>query len=307
MIIELNKHVQLIRPEGKSVFPYCNSVFIKGDPSILIDAGSGGRAYRDIKEPVDILLLSHNHFDHINGVSFFPDAQVWASREEAPGYEDAAVYASYNGYQHWEKLMGQPRYRRLGQIAVMPNDIPVSPGFVPVQLGGLIDDGHSWDTGYEHIIALHTPGHSHGHCSFWLENSNILFSGDIDLSPYGPWYGAENSSFDQFETSVRRLELMDPSVLITSHRRPFTRGKDNITKLLREYIDIGLQKEHNILNYMKVSRAFMDIADQPFVSTYPTRTEYTQFWSRMMLLKHLQRLERRGLITEFDDGQWRRI
>ena len=45
----------------------------------------------------------------------------------------------------------------------------------------------------------------------------------------------------------------------------------------------------------------------PFVSTYPTRTEYTQFWSRMMLLKHLQRLERQGLITEFDDGQWRRI
>lgn len=304
LIIEINKQVQMIRPMSKSVFPYCNSLFIKGDPSILIDVGSGGRAYREMGKRVDIVLLSHNHFDHINGISFFPDAQVWASREEAPGYKDPAIYASYNGYNHWEKLMGQTRQQRLAHTTVMPDDVPVQPGFIPITLDGLIDDGHRWDTGKERIIALHTPGHSHGHCSFWLENSGILFSADIDLSPYGPWYGAENSDFDQFEASVRKLEQMDPAVLTTSHRRMFRREKDNIPQLLLDYLDIALQKEHNILEYLIEPRTFMDIADQPFVSTYPARTEYTKFWSRMMLLKHLKRLKDQGLIAEGEDGQW---
>jgi len=304
LIITINDHVQLIRPEGKSVFPYSNSLFIKGDPSILIDAGAGGTAYSQLKDPADIILLSHNHFDHINGVSFFPGAQVWASREEAPGYNDPAIYASYSGYQHWEKLMGKPRTRRFAENAVMPEDVPVQPGFVPIVLGGLIDDGSKWDTGPERIIALHTPGHSHGHCSFWLERSNILFSADIDLSPYGPWYGGENSDFDQLERSIHRLMDLNPTILATSHRRLFYQGEDDIQGLLRNYLDIGLQKEHNILKYLTQPRSFMEIASQPFVSNHPSQTEYTQFWNRMMLLKHLQRLKKRRLVAEVNEGQW---
>lgn len=306
MIVEINKNVQFIRPAGKAVFPYCNSVFINGDPSVLIDVGSGGRAYHQLRKQVDIVLLSHNHFDHINGISFFPNAQVWASREEAPGYQDAAVYASYNGYQHWEKLMGQPRKQRLAQTTVMPDDMPVQPGFIPIDLDGIIDDGLKWDTGKEQIIALHTPGHSHGHYSFWLESSGILFSGDIDLSPYGPWYGAENSDFDQLEASVRKLEQIDPAVLITSHRRMFKREEADIPQLLRDYLDIALQKEHHVLEYLEKPRTFADIADQPFISTYPTQTEHTKFWSRMMLLKHLKRLKAQGLIVEGEEGHWYR-
>jgi K(+)-stimulated pyrophosphate-energized sodium pump len=53
VIVEINKNVQFIRPAGKAVFPYCNSVFINGDPSVLIDVGSGGRAYHQLRKQVD--------------------------------------------------------------------------------------------------------------------------------------------------------------------------------------------------------------------------------------------------------------
>lgn len=307
MIIDLNSQVQLIRPEGKAVFPYSNSLYIKGNPSVLIDAGSGSRAYSEIKDRVDIVLLTHNHFDHINGVSLFPKAAIWASRLEAPGYSDPAEFASYAGFQRWEELMGRPRTNSFAQVNTMPDDIPVRPGFQPIDLQGMLDDGIVFDTGQERIVAIHTPGHSHGHCSFWLEKSGILFSADIDLSPYGPWYGGEYSDFNQFEASVYRLIEMKPAILATSHRRIFHKDKENIAGLLSNYLNIALQKERHILDYLKKPCTFMNIAEQEFLNTYPARTEYTRFWTRMMLLKHLQRLEGKGLIRRQGDEPWYEI
>ena len=46
-------------------------------------------------------------------------------REEAPGYGDPIIHASYNGFEHWEKLMGKPRTKRLADTEVMPPDVPV--------------------------------------------------------------------------------------------------------------------------------------------------------------------------------------
>ena len=48
MIIDLDNNIKLIRPEGKAMFPYCNSIFIDDEIKTLIDAGSGGNAYAQI-------------------------------------------------------------------------------------------------------------------------------------------------------------------------------------------------------------------------------------------------------------------
>lgn len=301
MIIDLNSKIKLIRPEAVAVFPYSNSLFIDDEVRGMIDAGAGGKAYAPVKpENIDLLLITHNHFDHINGVSFFTNAKIMAGQEEAEGYTSPEVYSSWAGYAKWEKLMGRTKVERFSQTTPMPDDVPVQLGFHKVDLAGVIKDGDVFDLGKTKLRALHTPGHSHGHYAFFIEKEGILFSGDVDISPRGPWYGGEHSDFDALVTSVERLIALDPRILVTSHRRIFDSKTENIAKLFRDFIGIALQKEEKIYDYLTSPRSINDISEQDFTKDYPRKTAYAEFWAKMMIMRHLERLQKQALIKKVD-------
>ena len=110
MILDLTREVKVIRPEAKSVFPYSNSLFIDDEVRVMVDAGAGGRAYEEIDpKSIDLLLVTHNHFDHVNGIRFFTNAQIKVSEEEALGYRSPEAYSAWAGFRHWEKLMGRTK------------------------------------------------------------------------------------------------------------------------------------------------------------------------------------------------------
>lgn len=306
MIIDVGKKIKVIRPEARSIFPYSNSLYIDDEIRAVIDAGAGGRAYADIPSAsVELLLLSHNHFDHVNGVSFFNHAAILAGQEEIDGYKDPQTYYLYSGFQHWEQLMGRAR---LGNFfdAKMPGDIPSTPGFQYIDLDGVIKDGDIFDLGQTKLAAIHTPGHSHGHYAFFCEKEGILFSGDLDISPRGPWYGCEVSNLDDLIESTYKIIDLEPRILVTSHRRVFDSRKDDIKNLLVKYLDICLEKEEKILQYLNEPRDLDDIAGQDFVYEFPDRTPYIIFWAKMMILKHLRRLEKAGKISKVDEKHYLR-
>lgn len=305
MLIDLTKEIKVIRPEGVAAFPYSNSFFIADDIRLMVDAGSGGRAYAPIDpSSVDILALTHNHFDHINGTSFFNNAQIFASEEEAPGYSIPETYYAWAGHKHWEELMGRVKIERISEDTVMPDDIPVKPGFNRIELAGLLKDNEVFDLGKNKLHALHTPGHSHGHYAFFAEREGILFSGDIDIAPGGPWYGGGFSNFDDFINSVNRLIELQPRILVTSHRRVFDGQTENITKLLKDYIGIPLEKESRIYDYLIKPRNIHEITEGVFTTNYPKKTAYIIFWAKMMVKQHLGRLLRDNKIIQLDDDYY---
>lgn len=305
LILDLTKEVKVIRPEAKSVFPYSNSLFIDDDIRLMVDAGAGGRAYEPINpKSIDMLLITHNHFDHVNGISFFTNAQIKAAEEEALGYSSPEAYSAWAGYRHWEKLMGSARMVRFYQTVNMPDDVPVKPGFQDVKLSGLLKDNEVFDLGKTKLHALHTPGHSHGHYAFYLEKEGVLFSGDLDLAPRGPWYAGEYSDFDYIVQSVERLVELDPQILVTSHRRVFNKKTDNIAKLFKEYVGIALQKEAKIYDFLTVPRTIEDIAKQGIMGDLSSKTAYAQFWAKMMIMKHLERLEKHKKVTSVDEDYY---
>ena len=72
MLIRITPQIILVRPEGKTLYPYSNSLYINDNIKTIIDAGAGGNAYQEIApDHIELLLLSHYHFDHINGWPFF--------------------------------------------------------------------------------------------------------------------------------------------------------------------------------------------------------------------------------------------
>jgi ribonuclease/clavin/mitogillin len=71
MLIRITPQIILVRPEGKTLYPYSNSLYINDNIKTIIDAGAGGNAYQEIApDHIELLLLSHYHFDHINGCGF---------------------------------------------------------------------------------------------------------------------------------------------------------------------------------------------------------------------------------------------
>ncbi len=308
MIFDLNHRVKVIRPEAVAVFPYSNSLFIDDDIKVMIDAGAGGRAYKPINpERVDLLLLTHNHFDHVNGVSFFKNAKIKAGQEEAESYSKPEVYSSWAGYSKWEQLMGRTKVERFAQSVAMPDDVPVEPGFQKIDLAGVIKDNEVYDLGKTKLIALHTPGHSHGHYAFFLEKEGILFSGDVDISPRGPWYGGEHSNLDDLVASVERLIELKPNILVTSHRRIFDGKSEDLVKLLQDFIGIALQKEERIYEYLSAPRSIHDISEQDFARDYPRKTAFAEFWAKMMIMRHLERLQKSAKIIKVDNDHYVRV
>ena len=53
------------------------------------------------------------------------------------------------------------------------------------------------------VRAIHTPGHTRGHCAFRVEPDDVLYLGDIDLSSFGPYYGDAWCDLEDFERSPR--------------------------------------------------------------------------------------------------------
>lgn len=296
--------IYLIRPQRKCLFPYSNSLYIKGETgSALIDAGAGMRSYGELESaPPGMILLTHFHFDHNNSLQLFPSSYLLTGREETWAYCDESAYVQALGYEQWETLMGTPRDGYFGDVFEPPDDIPVNVGYRPIHIDGSFVDGDRFDLGGVEIEAVHTPGHTPGHYAFFLPASGVLFSGDIDLAPWGPWYSAEVSDFDDMVNSIERLRRLKPQIIISSHRQQvFT---ENLDELLLGHLRAPLEKEQHILRYLQQPHTFLEIAGQEFVHVYPTRTPFQEFWNRMMLKKHLDRLVKHGAVRCLPSGHY---
>jgi endoribonuclease LACTB2 len=303
VLIELTKQIKLVRPEAKAVFPYSNSLYIDDDVKTLIDAGSGGRAYREIpQDEIRLLLLTHHHFDHINGWRFFSNAKIMAGREERWAFQDETGYAEATSSKRWLELMGTPR-EAIMETMSFPDDIPSRPGFQKLDIAAFFKDGDIFDLGKTSFTAVHTPGHSPGHYAFFFPRESILFSADLDLSLRGPWYGDENANLDDLIESINKLIALNPHTLLSSHRRIFTSG---IEEAFHAYLDILLQREAKILDYLSEPRTIDDIASQEIISGWDHRIQQVLYWYKVMIQKHLDRLQQQGRVVKTENNKYLR-
>lgn len=302
MIIELTKQIKLVRPEAQAVFPYSNSLFIDDEVKTLIDAGAGGRAYAAISvEEIQLLLLTHHHFDHINGVSFFKNALKMAGREELWAFQDEEKFKESTGLNRWQELMGSQENDNWEKLLELPKDVPAHLGFQAIELGGVFKDGDVFNSGETSFIAVHTPGHSLGHYAFFFPQESILFSADLDVSPRGPWYGNEFCDLDEVISSIHKLIALKPQILVSSHRKVLDTG---VEKMLLAYLDIALQREEKIRDFLVIPRTIDEIATQDIINEWEESTQHALFWQKMMIVKHLKRLKKLGQVAKTPDNKY---
>jgi ribonuclease/clavin/mitogillin len=219
MLIRITPQIILVRPEGKTLYPYSNSLYINDNIKTIIDAGAGGNAYQEIApDHIELLLLSHYHFDHINGWPFFPRASVYTGKEEALVYSSPEEYFTHTGRFRWRELMGQDKTEKLRSPQDFPDDVPVRPGFQNIKLEGCFSDKQQFNLGQNSIQALRLPGHTKGHYGFYIEEEGLLFSGDLDLAPQGPWILIQIKLLLNPKTSIWRTILENCKSIVSTYR-----------------------------------------------------------------------------------------
>ena len=155
----------------------CTYLVKRGDRVILIDtcmqsdASDIKKAFKQLSLPVESIsdiLLTHWHNDHSAGTAelkAISNCTIYCQKEEAPYFEkkpsskirQLAEYIPERGILVLLKgLLGE----------VVPRN---------VKIDRLLKDG---DEILNDFIVLESPGHTHGHISFYDKKSKTLFAGD---------------------------------------------------------------------------------------------------------------------------------
>ena len=190
---------------------------------ILIDAGAGGAprkllnnlddlgySPRDIK----LVILTHCHIDHVGG------APLLAEKYKLPlaiHELDAAPVEEGDNRRTAANWYG----------------MNFAPTKVKLHLKG---ESGSIDGGATPINWIHTPGHTPGSISLFIDNGifRVLFGQDI----HGPFYASFGSDIDAWGESMHKLLELEADILCEGHFgiiRPASEVKAYIEDYLRNY------------------------------------------------------------------------
>jgi len=186
----------------------------------LVDAGCGFgndrllanvRACNIMPEQIELLLITHCHFDHTGGAAALQkllSCKTVAHQLDAEFLEigdSAATAATWYG----------------ASISPFVVDYKISLPSETIALGART------------ITALHTPGHSPGSVVYLTDSQGlkILFGQDV----HGPLDASFHSNRRDYENSLRLLLTLDADVLCEGHYGIY-RGKRKVQEFISQFL-----------------------------------------------------------------------
>jgi len=294
MLSELGEGIFLIPGRHKGRYPYCNSLYIADEIPTIIDPASDRKELSQLNQ-VKFVLLSHFHSDHIRELGLFSQARIGIHQSEASALSDEKklielIFFAEEDKEEIERWLG----RKAREMKVEEWNYPVSD---PLQ------DGEEIGLGKIRVKVVHSPGHTIGHCCFWFPEQEILFSADIDLADFGPWYGNACSSAEDFFFSIEKLKKIKPKLVITGHETGLVSGEEFFTKLER-FQNLLLEREEKILDALGSAKSLEEIIDLGIIyGEFLKKSPGLRPPERRMVVHHLKWLEKKGLATR-RQNQW---
>jgi glyoxylase-like metal-dependent hydrolase (beta-lactamase superfamily II) len=186
----------------RGAFGWCTIVLIdQGGKKILFDTGSFNvrpllleqLGKRELSpNDIDIVFISHVHYDHIVNAELFDRSQILISEADL-------------------------------DYAYEAND-----PFVPLSMIELLKERARILTGEEYITeavkAVSLPGHTPGHMGLFLENESVMVAGDAVKNAWEFVHSAAPPPFTSEESSLQTYNKIKSlaKLVIPGHDRPFT-------------------------------------------------------------------------------------
>ncbi len=295
----INERLHIIHGTGRSRSPFANAFLVTDRVCALIDTGCGLDILTKLLDlqPIELVINSHSHPDHTAGNWL---VQGICSPEIAVPIEAASSIGSA------DKLAPRLAGAELASCW-LETSLSVT-GFRDFTLSSHFSEGHEFRLGRTRLVALHTPGHLADHYCLWEPEERIVFGFDIDLSPFGGWYGNAESDLGRFRASVDRLLSLPAEVYLSSHARP-VRGA-HIDRRLKAYRSIFDVRRERIRALVPVNawKGPEDIAHlSPIYDVHHPDSKTLLFYNEtQMVRKHLDELVLAGELVHLDGGYRRR-
>jgi glyoxylase-like metal-dependent hydrolase (beta-lactamase superfamily II) len=283
-MIELASNVFYLPGKNNSRFPYCACLYIAGKRlRVLVDAGMGRRRMGPVKTAgVDLLILTHCHIDHRLTYGEIPETPIWCHEKEAPFLTDRSLF--------WEASGLARGGIDLAGLPIAAQDI------FGTAASRLLKDHEQIDLGGLTVEILHTPGHTPGHLAIYIPEFELLFSGDVDLTRFGPFYGHDFADIDDFIASIERLRRLEPRITVSGHAGPFDGDISERFDAYRAVID---QRDHRILENLKQPLSLEELAGRNLIyRSYAPDDQINRWFEQVHIEKQLRRLAVLGYVRQ---------
>jgi len=263
-------------------YPYCHSLILSGEETWVVDPASDKHVLSRLAQAKKVTrsFLSHFHEDHLKYAYLFGQATLYVPKQEIEAFTSlegmfALIGADTTVFQEYlrQTLVRDFHFRPFSNL------VPFQPG-------------DRFATGEIVLEVMAAPGHTPGHSCFAFPEQEIIFLADVDLTPFGPWYGDAASDLEVYADTLVALKKTRARTYLTAHvQGVFTweeaqAGLDYFLRVLneREELIVELLGEPHTLEALVARRPIYRRPREPaFV--------YDHMEGRM-LKKHLDRLQR---------------
>lgn len=239
---------------------HVNIYFIEGTEGYyLIDAGlATDEAVKLINQwaprPITGVLLTHAHQDHLGlagAIARTDGCPVYLFSEEYQRLQDANQQSEKIKQLFAEGgLPAELRYEAIESYEMTRrSNADKLTGAKIVELS--TEDKFSTNLG--DLDVIHTPGHTMGHCCFYLAEQELMFSGDHILEGVSPnpileigEDGKRRLGLLEYHKSLDKIKSLPVKRFYPGHGQPF----EKLDNILEQYYMHHLKREQKILGYL---------------------------------------------------------
>ena len=181
----------------------------QGAETWVVDPAADKDYFRELARTrrVTGVFLSHFHEDHQKYNHLFPQAHFYGPLLEEEAFFSLDAVFRFMGItdpdfrDYWRRTLIQDFHFR-----PPAHFTPYFPGQL-FQLGEVT------------LEIIPAPGHTPGHSCFHFPRQQVLFLADVDLTPFGPWYGDAASDLTAFEATLNDLRAFPARTYLTAHEQ----------------------------------------------------------------------------------------
>jgi hydroxyacylglutathione hydrolase len=295
--------IRVIPGENCSRFPSCSTLVIEDDIRTVIDPGCGEEAVRKILAggPVDRVINSHYHFDHISGNYLFEESEIWLNESEALCFEGPVNVARLLGIAeiYGEEAAGEwardiadseittanptPHRDLRWLLSTRRLDETYKPGDV-IQFGNTA----------AHVLS--GPGHSLGNCFFLFPAERVVYTGDVDLTSFGPWYGGTDGDIEAFMAAAVALVDLEADYFITGHEEGVVTLEEFMSRI-GDYLAVIEERDRVIIDRIEGGLSVEEMVADGLCYPQALQTDpWVYMWEKITVKKHVRRLITTGMI-----------